>query len=96
MIQVSESNQLKRVEIVLRCEKSNHDNCSVMTDVLMKNFKNILEANTTRTVIGDNNYCVAATALVNEKDIKKFEKNLKNVKSNNGIGVENLKLYTSK
>jgi len=96
MMQVSESNQLKRVEILLRCEKQNHDNCSVMTHALMKNFKNILEANTTRTTINGNDYCVAGTALINENDIKKFKKDLKNVKSVNNVGVKNLELYISK
>ena len=96
MMQSSQSDQLKRVEILLRCEKPDHDNCSVMTDALMKNFKNILEANTTRTTINNNDYCVAGTALVNESEIKKFQKKLKNVKSENNIGIKNLELYISK
>lgn len=96
MMKAPKSDQLKRVEILLRCEKPDHDNCSVMTHALMKNFKNILEANTTRTTIDNNDYCVAGTALVKESEIKKFKKNLKNVKSNNDIGVKELELYISK
>lgn len=95
MNRTQEPDQLKRVDILLRCEKSEHDNCSVMTHALMANFKNILEVNTTRTTIDNTDYCVAGTALVNKNSIKNFRKKLKNIKSDDDIGVKNLKLYIS-
>lgn len=95
MTRTQEPDQLKRVDILLRCEKPNHNNCSIMTQALIKNCKDVLEVNTTRTKIDNTDYCVAGTALVNENDVKNFRKNLKNVKSDDGTGVKNLKLYTS-
>ena len=88
-------NELKQAEILLRCEKENHDNCSVMIDALMKNFKNVLESNTTRTTIDGHDYCIAATALINDNEVKQFKNELKKLKSANNIGVRRLKMFTS-
>jgi len=74
-----------------------HDRCSVVRDALMKNFKNVLEANTTRTHIGDVDYCVAASALVKEGEMKKFETKIRNLKIKSpAISVKHAKVYFSK
>ena len=90
-------NELRSAEILLRCSKMEHDNCSVVRDALMKNFKNVLEANTTRTRIGKNDYCVAATALVKTGEIKKFKEELMHLKAKaeQSIKIKNLEVYVS-
>lgn len=95
-MKTQESNDLKRVEIVLGCEKQNHDDCSIMVDTLFENFRDIFEVNTTRTEIENIEYCVEGSALMRENEIEKFRKDLKNIRSADNIGVKNLKLYISK
>lgn len=91
-------NQYRSAEILLRCSKPEHDNCSVMGDALLKKFKNVLEANTTRTKIGNVTYCVAASGFVKNGEIKKFQNELKNlrIESPELIKVRYSKIYLSK
>jgi len=90
--------KLRNAEILIRCSKPEHDNCSVMVDALMKNFKNVQQANTTRTTIGKKDYCVAATALVKTGEIRKFRNSLAHLKAKTDgrIKVKNFEVYVSK
>ena len=82
---------LKRAELLLCCERKDHNNCSKIVDSLMSGFKTVLEANTTRTTIDGQNYCVAGSMLID--DVKAFKEDIKRLKTDEGVGILYSKLF---
>lgn len=76
-----ESKQLKKTVVFVRCSKKRHTNCKPMQNALDKKFGNILHSSTTRAEINGKRYCVAAKAIVNEKNINRFEDEVWTVKT---------------
>ncbi len=75
MMQTSK-NELKNAYILLKCNKKEHDDCRNIRDALLEKYPNVRRAQTTNVKIHGEQWCVAATALVNSVDEKKFEREL--------------------
>ncbi len=82
-------------DILLRCSKKEHENCAALRDSLLENFKNVTKAYTTRTVL-DTVYCVSATAIVEDGQINKFKKQLRDFKKPNSFKVSRARLYVNR
>jgi len=70
------TNELKNAYVLLKCDKTAHDDCRKIRDALLEKYPNVRRAQTTDTKINGEQWCVAATALVNSADAKKFEQGL--------------------
>lgn len=90
--------RVRHADILLRCFKKEHENCTVMRNALMKNFKNVTSAYTTRTMMDGTDYCVSASAIVKEGELNSFKKRLQRFKgrSPNQFKVSNVKLQVIK
>lgn len=77
---VKPKSKLHHADILLRCSKAEHENCAIMRDFLMEKFDNVTMAYTTRTVLGNIDYCVAASAIVKDGQINGFKNKLKTFK----------------
>lgn len=91
MMQVSE-NELKSAYVLLKCSKKKHNDCRKTRDALLNKYPNVRRAQTTDVKINGEQWCVAATALVNSKDAKQFENELWNLftSGKNPVGVVNV------
>jgi|APSaa5957512535_1039671.scaffolds.fasta_scaffold82885_2 hypothetical protein len=89
--------KIHHADVLLRCSKQEHENCAVLRDALMKNFKNVTMAYTTRTDM-DTDYCVSASAIVKDGEITKFKNQLNELKGTgkNKFKVSKVKLFVSK
>ena len=89
--------KIHHADILLRCSKKEHENCAVLRDALMQNFKNVTMAYITRTDM-DTDYCVSASAIVKDGEILKFKDQLRKLKGTdkNKFKVSKVKLFTSK
>ena len=70
-----EKSALLKATVFLRCEKKNHDDC---LDLLkeVRQINNITYAETTNAIIGSEEYCVLADAVVKLDEIEKFDEKL--------------------
>ena len=84
--------KIHHADVLLRCSKQEHENCAMLRDSLMKNFKNVTVAYTTRTNM-DTDYCVSASAMVKDGEINKFKKQLESLK---GTGQQEFKVSKGK
>ena len=73
---------LRKVIVFLRCSEPSHKNCLRMRDLLIKKADNITQAYTTNTTIKNEKYCVTARALVEDKQLEKFEDVLNHLSTN--------------
>ena len=91
MMQVSK-NELKSAYVLLKCNKKEHDDCRKIRDALLKKYPNVRRAQTTDAKINGEQWCVAATALVNSKDAKQFEDELWSLRTSEKkpVGVANV------
>ena len=92
MMQLEQKNELKNAMILLKCDKTNHNDCRLIRDALLEQYPNVRKAITTNTRIKGEKWCVAASALVNLADEEKFEKGLWNLKAGpkKNIGISNV------
>ena len=76
--EVLDTHKSLRATILLRCEKKNHNDC---LDLLkeVRQLNNITYAETTNAIVGNEEYCVIADAVVNSDEIKKFEEKLEDI-----------------
>ncbi len=93
MIQTSK-NELKSAYILLKCNKKEHNDCRRIRDALLEKYPNVRRAHTTNVKIHDERWCVAATALVDSADEKKFERGLWSIHTSTkkSIGISNVHL----
>ncbi len=75
------SNELKKVYVMLRCTKGKHPNCIPVRNAAMKSSKRILQAHTTNMKFEGTEYCVTAKALVPKKELKDFVAGLRKIKT---------------
>lgn len=76
-------NPLVNVHLLLRCGDVNHkEMCSALKQALYDNFNNVFEAHTAESIYGANDFCVAATAKIDPKNVKEFEAALRNIQIN--------------
>ena len=94
MVQTQKSDLISAF-ILLRCSKSNHDDCRKIRDALIDQVGNVQEAYTTNATVDGVNWCVAASALVDVKDNKKFEDKLWGVhaEGKTPITVDDIRLF---
>ncbi len=85
-------NELKNAYILLKCNKRKHDDCRKIRDALLEKHPNVRRAQTTNVKIHGEQWCVAATALVNSADERKFEQGLWNLHTSakKSIGISNV------
>ena len=91
----SSKNELKSAFILLKCNKKlDHNDCRQIRDALLEKHPNVRRAYTTNTKILGEQWCVAATALVNTAKQKEFEKKLWKLetKSKNPIKIAKVHL----
>ena len=83
-----------QADILLRCSKPEHENCAIMRNALVRNFKNVTSAYTTRTDMRGIDYCVSASAIVKDGEVIAFRRKLKNFKGKhpNTFKVSKVKL----
>ena len=89
--------KIHHADVLLRCAKPEHENCAILKDALMQNFKNVTMAYTTQTNM-DTDYCVSASAMVKDGEINKFRKRLNELKGGTGqrkFEVSKVKLLVS-
>ena len=89
--------KIRHADVLLRCSKPEHENCAMLRDALMQNFKNVTMAYTTLTKM-DTDYCVSASAMVKDGEINKFRKQLNELKGGTGkrkFEVSKVKLLVS-
>ncbi len=93
MIQVPR-NELKNAYVLLQCDKKIHNDCRKIRDTLLEEYPNVQRAHTTNAKINGEQWCVAATALVNTADKEKFEKGLwkLHTDSKKPVGISNIHL----
>lgn len=90
--------KIRHTDVLLRCSKPDHENCAVLRDTLMQNFKNVTMAYTTLTNM-DTDYCVSASAIVKDGEIVKFRDQLNKLNGGTGkrkFAVSKVKLFVSK
>lgn len=89
--------QIRNAFVLIRCTKASHKNCKPVRNAVMKEFKNVLQSYTTDADIDGVRYCVACKALVRDSEVKKFERNLRRLKtgSKRQVGVEKMKMLVS-
>jgi len=94
MMQVQKSD-LKSAFILLRCSKTNHDDCRKIRDALLDQVGNVQEAYTTDAEIDGVKWCVAASALVDVNDTKNVDKRIWDVHavSKKPITVNDMRLF---
>ncbi|MGI0075945.1 MAG: hypothetical protein ACREAU_00885 [Nitrosopumilaceae archaeon] len=90
----SPKSDLKSAFVLLKCSKREHNDCRQIRDALIDQVGNIQEAYTTDAEINNEKWCVAASALIDTKDIEKFKEVMWNVKTSGSrpITVDNLEL----
>ncbi len=91
MMQV-QKNELKSAYILLKCDKKEHSDCRKIRDALLDKYPNVRRAQTTDAKINGEQWCVAATALVNSTDADKIKEDLWKLRTNNKrfIGISNV------
>ncbi len=72
----TQKSDLKSAFILLKCSKTQHDDCRKIRDALIDKVSNIQEAYTTDAEVDNEKWCVAASALINAKEKEQFEKKL--------------------
>jgi len=94
MMQQLHKSDLRSAFVLLKCSKQSHNDCRKIRDALIDKFPNIQEAYTTNAEVDGEQWCVAASALVDVKDEKKFEKELWKLtaEGKKPITIGNLKL----
>ena len=87
-------NELKSAYIFLQCDKKSHNDCRKIRDVLLEKHPNVRRAQTTNAKIRGEQWCVAATALVNTANEDKFKKELYDLHtdSKRPVGISNVHL----
>ena len=88
---------LRNAFVLLKCTKSEHKDCRLIRDTLMKQSKNVLKAYTTRTKLDGVEYCVAGKAVMKSADVAKFKNDLWKIKTDTTkpIGVRELRVLVS-
>ena len=89
-------NTLHNALILIRCTRNSHKNCKPIRNALLNNFKNVLHSYTTNSEIDGVKYCVVGKAIVENSEVKSFEKKLEKLHTKSGkIGIDKLAIYTS-
>lgn len=99
IMKLEQPNKLQSAFILLKCSKKIHNDCRKIRDAIIENSHGyIQEAFTTKAVIDNETWCVAASALVPTNEAKKFEKHLQsiNTKGKRPIIIKNLKFIIDK
>lgn len=78
--------KLLKTTVFLRCDKTNHDNCIPLLKEI-RHLDNVTYAETTNVVVGDDEYCVVADAVVKSDDILKFKEKIEDM-VNRGVAVK--------
>ena len=93
MMQLQKSD-LRSGFVLLKCSKQSHNDCRKIRDALIDKFSNVQEAYTTNSKIDNEQWCVAASALIDTRNAKKFEDELwkLRVKGKKPITITNLKV----
>ena len=77
--------KLTKAHILLRCSETGHKNaCAKLRDELLEKFNNIKNAQTVEAFGDTEDFCVAATAIINPENQAKFRRALQGLRSNSG------------
>ncbi len=87
--QLSGKYKLLKATVFLRCQKTNHDDCvDLLNEVRLLN--NITYAETANAIVGNEEYCVIADAVVKSDEIEQFEEKLESIIQNGKAGKKAL------
>ena len=91
---LEKSNDLKSAFVLVKCSKKNHDDCRKIRDALVEESSYVQEAYTTNANVDNEQWCVAASALVPSNEAEKFANDLWKIstRGQKPITVKNVKL----